>query len=108
MTKVYLMAGLNEPTHRKKWLVHLHDLEAHDHRVLVSKLGGDVCALLAEIDDKTAVVNFVLCPHLVGVNQRQVQATSGGTTVSDTPLSTFKATLSQLGRSATALIAFRA
>ena len=69
---MYLMAGLNEPTRRKKWLVRRHELEDNDHRVLAPKLGHDVRALLAKVDDNTAVGNFVFCPHLANVNPRQV------------------------------------
>ena len=72
LLKMHLMTGLNEPTHRKKRLVHFHDLRARDQRTRIAKLGDDVRALLAEIDENTAVGNFLLCPHLANANPRQI------------------------------------
>ena len=72
LVEVYLMAGLNEPTHRKKRLVNFHDLKADAHGTRIAKLGDDVRALVAEVDDNTAVGNFVFCPHLADVDERQV------------------------------------
>ena len=70
--QMHLMTCLDEPTHREKRLVHLHDLEAHDHRGRTPELGDDVSALLTKIDNDTAIGDFVFRSHLTSMNQRQV------------------------------------
>ena len=84
LVKVHLVTGLDEPTHREKWLVHLHDLEAYDHRGRATELCDDVSALLTNIDNDLTIGSFVFRSHLR--ISGKLQATSGGTTISGAPL----------------------